>query len=61
MEKEILSRMEGISVYGYVSLAIFFTFFTGMLLWAFTKKKKYLDKMSSLPLDGAEKNSNDKI
>ncbi len=61
MEKEILARMEGISVYGYISLAIFFAFFTGMLLWAFARNKNYLDKMGSLPLDGGEKNSREKI
>ena len=61
MEKEILARMDGISVYGYVSFAIFLAFFAGMLVWAFTKNKNYLDKMGSLPLDGAEKNPTDKI
>jgi len=61
MEKEILSRIEGINVYGYISFAIFLGFFTGMLVWAFTKKKHYLDKMSGLPLDGGETNSNDKL
>ena len=38
MEKEILSRVENISVYGIVSISIFFLFFTGMLIWAFAKK-----------------------
>jgi len=61
MEKEILARMGGISIYGYISFAIFITFFAGMLWWAFTKKKNYLDKMGSLPLDAGEKNPNDKI
>jgi cytochrome c oxidase cbb3-type subunit 4 len=61
MEKEILSRVENINVYGIVSISIFFLFFTGMLIWAFAKKKNYLDKMSSLPLDGGETNSTDKI
>jgi hypothetical protein len=55
MEKEILARMEGISLYGYISLAIFVGFFTGMLLWAFARKKNYLNKMGALPLDGAER------
>ena len=61
MEKEILSRVENIGVYGIVSISIFFLFFTGMLIWVFTKKKNYLDKMSGLPLDGGETNSTDKI
>ena len=61
MEKEILSRVESINVYGVVSISIFFLFFTGMLIWAFAKKKNYLDKMSGLPLDGGETNATDKI
>jgi len=61
MEKEILSRIEGVGVYGAISICIFFGFFTGMLLWAFTKKKDYLDKMGSLPLDGGETNPADNI
>ena len=58
--KELLSRIEGINLYGYISFAIFVGFFIGMLVWAFTQKKSYLDKMGGLPLDGGEKNSNDK-
>ena len=61
MEKEILARVENINVYGIVSISIFFLFFTGMLIWAFAKKKNYLDKMSALPLDGGDTNSTDKI
>ena len=61
MEKEILARVENINVYGIVSISIFFLFFTGMLVWAFAKKKSYLDKMGALPLDGGETNSTDKI
>jgi len=61
MEEKIISSMSGVAVYGIISICIFFAFFTGMLLWAFTKKKNYLDKMGSLPLDGGEKNPNDKI
>jgi hypothetical protein len=61
MEKEILQRIDGIGVYGVISISIFFCFFTGMLVWAFAQKKNYLNKMSALPLDGGETNSNEKI
>lgn len=61
MEQKILSGIEGISIYGIVSICIFFSFFTGMLLWAFLQKKNYLNKMSALPLDGGEVNSHEKI
>jgi hypothetical protein len=61
MEEKIICSMNGVGMYGVISICIFFAFFTGMLVWAFTKKKNYLDKMGSLPLDGGEKYSNDKI
>jgi cbb3-type cytochrome oxidase subunit 3 len=35
-----------------ISIALFFTFFIGMLFWAFRLKKGYLNSMSALPLDG---------
>jgi len=61
MEKEILSRIDGINIYGIVSISIFFSFFTGMLIWVFLRKPSYLTRMSALPLDGGEVNSNEKI
>lgn len=51
MYKNILCDMDGISIYGIISICIFFGFFTGMLLWAFALKKNYLKNMGDLPLD----------
>ncbi len=59
MEEKIICSMNGVAIYGVISICIFVAFFTGMLVWAFTKKASYLDKMAGLPLDGGEKNSND--
>ena len=61
MEEKIICGMDGVAIYGVISISIFVAFFTGMLLWAFTKKKNYLDKMGSLPLDGGEKNPTKKF
>ena len=63
MFQNILSRVEGINVYGVISICIFFGFFTVMLLWAAVQKKNYLNKMGALPLDGGEvkKKSNQTI
>ena len=60
MFKNILNSMEGISIYGIISICIFFSFFTGMLIWAFLLKKNYLHHMSEVPLNSGEKNSTDK-
>ena len=54
MFKNILHDMEGINLYGIISICIFFGFFTGMLLWAFLQKKNYLNQMSTLPLESGE-------
>lgn len=54
MIKNVLNNIDGIGIYGVISISLFFVFFAGMLLWAFARKKNYLDKMSALPLDGGE-------
>jgi hypothetical protein len=63
MYQKILCDINGIGIYGIISICIFFGFFTGMLLWAFALNKNYLTKMGGLPLDGGErtKNSNDNL
>jgi hypothetical protein len=60
MEEKIICSMSGVGIYGVISICIFVAFFAGMLVWAFTKKASYLDKMGGLPLDSGEINSNDK-
>ena len=59
----ILREAESINGYGLFSFILFFGFFIGVLIWACRLKKKYLDHMGELPLDGGEriKNSTDKI
>ena len=61
MIKNVLTHIDGVGIYGALSISIFFVFFTGMLLWAFAQKKSHLDKMGALPLDGGETDSNEKI
>lgn len=59
MYQNVLNGIDGIGIYGVISIGIFFSFFTGMLIWAFVLKKNYLQHMAELPLDGGEKNSTD--
>ena len=54
MIKNVLSHIDGVDVYGVISICIFFSFFTGVLLWAGLKKKSYLKQMSALPLESSE-------
>ena len=62
MFKEVLESIQGIGLYGVVSICIFFGFFSLMLIWAFALKQNYLQTMGHLPLDGNElpEKSNDK-
>jgi hypothetical protein len=59
MIQNITHSMNGIQIFGIISICMFFAFFTGMLLWAGRLKKSYLKSMQDLPLDGGEKNSNE--
>ena len=59
--RSLLREAGNLNAYGLFSFFLFFGFFTGVLIWAFTLKKKHLDKMGALPLDGGEKESTDKI
>ncbi len=61
MFKNILHSMADISIYGIISICIFFSFFTGMLIWAFLLKKNYLHHMSEVPLNSGEKDSTDTL
>jgi hypothetical protein len=61
MYQNVLEKIDGIGLYGVISICIFFGFFTGMLVWAFLQKKNYLNHMAAVPLDSGEKNSNENI
>ena len=59
MIKNVLENINGVGLYGIISVGLFFIFFVGMLVWAFRLKKNYLNSMRELPLDdGAAPNAN---
>lgn len=51
MIENTLRSLGGVGLYGIISVCLFFSFFTGMLLWAARLKKPYLNSMQSLPLN----------
>jgi cytochrome c oxidase cbb3-type subunit 4 len=51
MYKEILQSIDHIAVWPVISFVIFFLFFICLLWWAFTADKKFISKMSQLPID----------
>jgi hypothetical protein len=51
MIRNVLTDINGIGLYGIISICMFFVVFAGMLVWAFLQKKKILDRQSLLPLE----------
>lgn len=58
MIKDVLQSVEGISLYPVISLIIFVVFFAILIIWMIKVDKKYIKKMSNLPLD--KKNETEK-
>lgn len=52
MLHNVLRHLEGIEHYGVLSLCLFVLVFAGILVWACLQKKRHLDHMARLPLDG---------
>jgi cbb3-type cytochrome oxidase subunit 3 len=51
MYKNVLQNIEHIAIWPMISFIIFFLFFIGLLWWAFTANKKFINEMSEMPLD----------
>ena len=54
MIKNVLTDINGVEVYGVISICLFFTVFTTAMVWAAFQKKKFLNRMSVLPLNDGE-------
>ena len=53
--------IENIQVWPVISFVIFFIFFLCLLLWVFTTDKKFIDKMSSLPVEEEQNKINSSL
>lgn len=54
MIKNVLCDINGVEVYGVVSICLFFTVFTTAMVWAAFLQKPFLQSMSALPLNDGE-------
>lgn len=61
MFKEVLQSIEGIEFYAIVAMIIFILFFIGMTIWLFKVDKKYIKKMSELPLNEDKNESSNNV
>ena len=51
MYKDILQSISGIELYAIVAMVIFILFFLGMTIWVIKVDKKYIKRMSELPIE----------
>lgn len=51
MIQNVLRDIGGVGIYGIISICLFFTVFTGALIWAFLHRKPFLKNMSMLPFE----------
>jgi hypothetical protein len=52
MIQNVMHSIGGTSVYGVISICLFFAVFAGVLVWTLCLKQPYLNSMRELPLDG---------
>lgn len=51
MIKNVLQEIGGLGIYALTSLLLFFTVFTGAMIWTFMQRAALCRKMQSLPLE----------
>ena len=51
MFKHYFEQISGIDIWPLVSLALFFIFFIGMVVWLIRASKSEMDEISRIPLD----------
>ena len=51
MIQNVMHSIGGTSVYGVISICLFFAVFAGVLVWTLCLKQPYLNSMCALPLD----------
>ena len=49
--KHNMETIDGVAIYPILSLLIFFAFFIGLGIWAYSYKKEKLNELSNIPLD----------
>ncbi len=54
MYKEVISNIEGVSIYPVFSVIVFFVFFSVITVWVMKSKKEDFDSISKMPLNENE-------
>lgn len=53
-----MDSIQDIEIFPIISILIFFTFFTALIIWVVTAKKKYIEEVSNIPLEKEEEENN---
>lgn len=56
-----LETITGISIFPFLSLMIFFLFFTGVLIFAFSMRKEAIEELKNIPLQNDIEDGESKI
>ena len=54
MFSNVLQNINGVEIYPIISLLIFITFFLSVIIWTVKLDKKYVNKLSKLPLEDSQ-------
>ncbi|MGW8122451.1 cytochrome C oxidase Cbb3 [Roseivirga echinicomitans] len=54
MFKHYFEKINNVAVWPIISLAIFFVFFVGLIIYVWRMNKDYIEKMSDIPLTDDE-------
>lgn len=58
MFKHYFERIQNVEIYPIISLVIFFVFFISLLFYVWVLNKKYIHKMSNMPLEADTSDNN---
>lgn len=50
MFSQNLSSIEDVWIFPIISLILFFSIFSGVIIWVFKKDKRYMETMSNIPI-----------
>jgi cbb3-type cytochrome oxidase subunit 3 len=50
MFSQNLSSIEDVWIFPIISLLLFFSIFSGVIIWVFKKDKPYMETMSNIPI-----------
>ncbi len=51
MHKEVISSIDGVSIFPVIAILVFFVFFVILVVYVIRMDKNKIDEMASLPID----------